>query len=190
MPEPAEIPKSDLASGRSPAVSQEHFLQLFLASEREVYRYVSAITPAQADVEEIMQQTAVELWRRFGDFDLSRPFTPLACRFALNVAKAWLARKRRWQGVISGDLADRIADRRVELLPVLNSRLRHLDACLEKLPREQRRLIDAYYFRQQPIKTVAAEAQRTVAAAYKALQRIRLVIEDCIENSERLEAAL
>lgn len=177
-------PPEPAASGPS----QERFLQLFLASEREVYRYVSALAPAKVDAEEIMQQTAVELWRKIDQFDLSQPFTPLACRFALNVAKQWLARKRRWQGVIAGDLADRIADRRAELLPALHERLRHLDGCLDKLPADQRRIIDGYYFQQQSIDAIAAEAKRTVAAAYKALQRIRHALEECIERAERAEA--
>lgn len=168
--------------------SQERFLQLFLASEQEVRRYVTAIAPARGDAEEIMQQTAVELWRKFEEFDLAQPFTPLACRFALNVAKQWLARKRRWQGLVAADLAERIADRRTELEPVLAARLRHLDACLGKLPAEQRRLIDGYYFRQQPIDAVAAEARRTVAASYKAIQRIRQALEECIGRAERGEA--
>lgn len=165
--------------------SHERFLQLFLASEREVYRYVSVLAPARVDAEEIVQQTAVELWRKFDQIDLSLPFTPLACRFALNVAKQWLARKRRWQGVVAADLADRIADRRSELLPALHARLRHLDACLDKLPVDQRRIIDGYYFERRSIEAVAAEARRTVAAAYKALQRIRAVLEECIDRAER-----
>lgn len=169
--------------------SQERFLQFFLASEREVYRYVSALAPAKADAEEIVQQSAVELWRKIDQFDLSQPFTPLACRFALNVAKRWLARKRRWQAVVAGDLADRIADRRAELLPAFDARLRHLDACLDKLPPDQRKIIDGYYFRQHSIDTVAAEAKRTVAAAYKALQRTRHALEQCIEQAERAEVA-
>ena len=168
--------------------SQERFLKLFLASEPEVYRYISAVAPAKADAEEILQQTAMELWRKFDQFDLSLPFTPLACRFALNVARHWLARKRRWQGMIAGDLAERIADRRAQLLPEFDARLRHLDACLEKLPAEQRRLIEGYYFRREPIDAVASEARRTVAAAYKALQRIRQALEDCIERAEHAEA--
>lgn len=168
--------------------SQERFLQLFLASERDVYRYISAFAPAQADAEEIMQQTAVELWRKIDQFDLSQPFTPLACRFARIVAKQWLARKRRWQGVLAGELADRIDDRRAELLPAFHARLRHLDACLDKLPADQRQIVDGYYFQQRSIDTVAAEAKRTVVAAYKALQRIRHALEECIERAERAEA--
>jgi RNA polymerase sigma-70 factor, ECF subfamily len=181
----------DSAAGHRSAAgpSQEQFLQLFLASERDVYRYVSVIAPAKADAEEIVQQTAVELWQKFGEFDLSRPFTPLACRFALNVAKRWLARKQRWQGVIDADLADRIVDRRAELAPMLDARLRHLDACLAKLPHEQRLMIDSYYFEGRSIDAVAADARRTVAAAYKALQRIRQALHDCIELAARTEAA-
>jgi RNA polymerase sigma-70 factor, ECF subfamily len=185
MREPRQISASVPASGPRDAAAQERFLQLFLASEREVYRYVAALAPAKADADEIMQQTAVELWRKFHEFDLSRPFTPLACRFALNVAKSWLSRKRRWQGIVHGDLVDRIADRRVQLLPEIDSRLRHLDACLGKLPPDQRRLITSYYFLQQPIEAVATEARRTRAAAYKALQRIRRVLEECIDQAER-----
>lgn len=172
---------------RRDAASQERFLKLFLESESEVRRYVSALAPARADAEEIMQQTAVELWRKFEQFDLNLPFTPLACRFALNVSKQWLARKRRWQGVLAADLAERIADRRVELQPALDARLRHLDTCLGKLPPEYRMIIDGYYFRKLPIDAVAAEARRTVAAAYKAMQRIRQALEECIERAELAE---
>lgn len=184
MTEPNPPPQPPIRS----TVSQERFLQLFLSSEREVYRYIAAIAPARGDAEEIMQQTAVELWRKLDQFDLDQPFTPLACRFALNVAKQWLARKRRWQGVFAGDLADRIADRRAEMLPRMDARLGYLEACLEKLPIEQRRLIDGYYFRHCSIDAVAAEAKRSVAAAYKALQRIRRTLEECIERAERPEA--
>jgi RNA polymerase sigma-70 factor (ECF subfamily) len=173
--------------GSRGAASQERFLKLFLASECEVRRYVSALAPARADAEEIMQQTAVELWRKFEQFDLSLPFTPLACRFALNVSKQWLARKRRWQGVLAADLAERIADRRSQVEPVLAARLRHLDACLGKLPVEQRRIIDGYYFQKRSIDEVAAEARRTVTAAYKAIQRIRQALEECIARAERGE---
>ena len=169
--------------------SQERFLSLFLASEREVYRYVCAIAPAREDADEIMQQTAMELWRKFEQFDLTLPFTPLACRFALNVAKQWLERKRRWRNLLSDGLAERIADRRDQLEPTLQERMRHLEACLEKLPISQRAIIEGYYFRRSKVDRVATEAGRTVDAVYKALQRISHALQECIERAERLEGA-
>jgi RNA polymerase sigma-70 factor (ECF subfamily) len=72
-------------------------------------------------------------------------------------------------------------------LPEFTARLKHLDGCLEKLPADQRLMIDGYYFRQVGIEAVAREARRTVAAVYKSLQRIRQSLQQCIESSIRTE---
>lgn len=164
-------------------------MSLFLASEADVYRYVCAIVPARADADEIVQQTAVDLWKKFDQFDLSLPFTPLACRFALMAAKQWLERKQRWRTLLSDGLAERIADRRETTLPAIHRRLGHLEACLDKLPAGQREIIESYYFRKLPVGRVATAAGRTVDAVYKALQRIRHALQECIERAERLESA-
>ena len=66
------------------AAAQQRFLSLFLRSEREVFRYVAALGPNVADAEDIVQQTALTVWRIFEAYDPARPFTPWARRFALN----------------------------------------------------------------------------------------------------------
>ena len=85
-------------------------------------------------------------------------------------------------------MAETIAKRRVELMPAMDSRLRFLDGCLEKLSSDQRRIVEGYYFRQLGVDGVAAESRRTVDAVYKAMQRIRRLLQDCIERAERAEA--
>jgi RNA polymerase sigma-70 factor (ECF subfamily) len=182
---PAGNPTPD---NRSQDRSQERFLALFLASEQELFRYVAAITPSLEDAREVVQQTAVVLWQKFDQYDLSQPFTPLACRFALNITKQWLARKKRWQSILADDVAETIAKRRIELMPAMDSRLRFLDGCLEKLSTDQRRIIEGYYFRQLGVDGVAKESHRTVDAVYKAMQRIRRLLQDCIERAEQAEA--
>ena len=84
-----------------PAAAQQRFLSLFLRSEREVFRYVAALVPNVADAEDIVQQTALSLWEKFDTYDASQPFTPWACRFALNKTRQWLERRQRWQLLIS-----------------------------------------------------------------------------------------
>src|SRR6059058_2486386 len=76
------------------AAAQQRFLSLFLRSEREIFRYVAALVPNAADAEDIVQQTALALWEKFDAYDPSQPFTPWACRFALNKAKQWV--EGRW----------------------------------------------------------------------------------------------
>ena len=173
-----------------PAAAQQRFLSLFLRSEREVFRYVAALVPNVADAEDIVQQTALVLWEKFDAYDPGQPFTPWACRFALNKTRQWIERKQRWQALLEGGLAEELAQRREELRPELDSRLRHLEGCLGKLPAAQFTLIEGYYFRRDDMEKLATNSGRTVAATYKMLQRVRLALQACIENAARPEGAM
>src|SRR6186713_3143202 len=101
------------------SAAQQQFLSLFLRSEREIFRYVAALVPNVTDAEDIVQQTAIALWEKFEAYDPAQPFTPWACRFALNKARQWIERRQRWQTLLAGGLADELAQRREELRPEL-----------------------------------------------------------------------
>src|SRR3954447_4058001 len=106
------------------SAAQQQFLSLFLRSEREIFRYVAALVPNIADAEDIVQQTALSLWEKFDAYDPAQPFTPWACRFALNKTRQWIERRQRWQALLEGGLAQEIARRREELRPELEARLK------------------------------------------------------------------
>jgi RNA polymerase sigma-70 factor (ECF subfamily) len=169
------------------AAAQQRFLSLFLRSEREVFRYVAALVPNVADAEDIVQQTAVALWEKFDAYDPAQPFTPWACRFALNKARQWIERHQRWRTLLENGLAEELARRREELRPDLEAKLGRLEGCLGRLPDEQRSLVEGYYYRRTGISELAQEAGRTEAATYKALQRIRQTLQACIERTPEPE---
>lgn len=162
--------------------AQQRFLSLFLRSEREIFRYVAALVPNVADAEDIVQQTALALWEKFDAYDPRQPFTPWACRFALNKARQWIERRQRWQTLLDQGLAEELARRRQELQPELERRLGRLETCMDKLPAEQRTLLRGYYYERTDVETLAARGGRTVAATYKLLQRIRQTLRLCIER--------
>ena len=169
------------------SAAQQRFLSLFLRSEREIFRYVAALVPNVADAEDIVQQTALALWEGFDAYDPSQPFTPWACRFALNKARQWIERRQRWQALLEGGLAEELALRREELRPELDARLKHLEGCLNKLPDEQRSLVEGYYYHRDGIEKLAESSGRTVVATYKTLQRVRQALKLCIENATKPE---
>jgi RNA polymerase sigma-70 factor, ECF subfamily len=165
--------------------AQQRFLSVFLRSEREIFRYVAALVPNVADAEDIVQQTALALWEKFDAYDPNQPFTPWACRFALNKTKQWIERRHRWQALLESGLAEELAQRREELRPEIETRLKHLEGCFNKLPAEQRSIVEGYYYRRDSIERLAEQSGRTVAATYKTLQRIRQTLQVCIENAGR-----
>lgn len=176
-------------SRNDPIAEQQRFLSLFLRSEKEVFRYVAALVPNVADAEDIVQQTAIALWEKFDAYDPAQPFTPWACRFALNKARQWIERRQRWQALLQGGLAEEVEQRREELRPELESRLRHLENCLAQLPDEQRLLVEGYYYRRTAVEKLADDSGRSVAATYKALQRTRQALQLCIESAAKPEGA-
>ena len=171
------------------SAAQQRFLSLFLRSEREVFRYVAALVPNVADAEDIVQQTALALWEKFDSYDPAQPFTPWACRFALNKARQWIDRSRRWQALLAGGLAEELEQRRTELQPEFEQRLRHLEDCLGRLEPAQRSLVQAYYYERTDVESLAGRSGRTVAATYKMLQRVRQALQFCVEGQAGPEVA-
>ena len=169
------------------SAAQQRFLSLFLRSEREIFRYVSALVPNVSDADDIVQQTAIALWEKFDAYDPEKPFTPWACRFALNKVKQWMDRRKKWQILLANGLAEELAVRREKLQPKLENRLRRLEGCLEKLPDDQRSIVEGYYYHRDDIENLAEKSGRTVAATYKMLQRIRKNLQLCIEISAQPE---
>ena len=173
----------------SQAAAQQRFLSLFLRSEREIFRYVAVLVPNVTDAEDIVQQTALALWEKFDAYDPSQPFTPWACRFALNKARQWIERHQRWKRLLEGGLAEELALRHEQLRPEIDARLRHLEGCLARLPEDQRSLVEGYYFHRDDVVRLAGRSGRTVTATYKALQRIRQALQTCIERATQPKSA-
>ncbi len=59
---------------------------------------------------------------------------------------------------------------------------------MDKLPEDQRAIIEGYYFRKASTELISRESSRSVDAIYKALQRIRRALRECIENAFQREA--
>ena len=169
--------------------AQQRFLSLFLRSEREIFRYVAALVPSVIDAEDIVQQTAISLWEKFDAYDPNQPFTPWACRFALNKTRQWIERRQRWQALLDHGLGEELEQRRQEMLPDFEMRLNHLEGCLGKLPEEQRSLVEGYYYERTSVEKLAQRFGRSEAATYKMLQRIRHALQVCVEAQTNPEAA-
>ena len=168
--------------------AHERFTRLLLESEPVMLRSVIVMVPNLADAREIVQETAVALWRQFDTYDPARPFTNWAMGFARIETRRFLAReKRRAQlsekamAALEQEMAgSRGFDSAIEA---------HLATCLGKLPDKARRLIRGYYHENRSPETLSEREGRTVEAIYKAIQRARHDLQVCIEGQMRKELA-
>ncbi len=169
-------------SAPSPNVSHEEFMRLFIQSERELLRYIMATVPSAPDARDILQMTAVALWKKITDYNRDVPFTPWACRFASNEIRGFLRRERRHRRWLDEDVADLLRIHQEQALLGQNELSRTLLDCLSRMPMSQRQLLQGYYFDNQSAETLASRLRRSVEAVYKALQRARKALHDCVDR--------
>ena len=182
----AQLPERMPPSNTS--LTHKQFILLFSEAEHELMRYLMALLPNASDARDVLQETAVALWQTIEKYDQSQPFFPWACRFALNKVRQHLRTEARRNRVFDEDVAGLIADRLMESAPQLEKRREYLAACLAKLPEKRRKLVQEYYLGDHPIAEVARNHGLSVEAVYKALQRIRRTLMECINHKVRTEA--
>ncbi|MCO8124175.1 sigma-70 family RNA polymerase sigma factor [Stieleria sp. TO1_6] len=168
--------------------SHEEFMRRFLECQRGLLRYVMCFVPNAHDARDIVQNTAVALWKKHDQYDAAEPFMPWACRFALNETRMFMRTDQRWKHFLDDETMNVLASRRRELANELDERRIHLRECVRKLPPHQRSIVDNYYFGDHSIEQLAESTQRSVQAIYKALQRIRSSLMQCVQR--RQDAAL
>jgi RNA polymerase sigma factor (sigma-70 family) len=79
--------------------SRAEFTALLEEHRRLVFRVANTYARGGADIEDLAQEIAVQVWRAFPGYDRSRRFSTWMYRIALNVAISWLrgegARRQR-----------------------------------------------------------------------------------------------
>ena len=163
----------------------ERFVRLFAAGQREVLRYILALVPDIDDAQEILQETAVDLWKKFDQYDPDCPFVPWACRFAFFRVLKFRDQKVRRGRFLSIEAIERLAADRLEEDEALEDRRRALAACLRLLSEAERLIIEQRYSRRMPVARLSEATGRDVSTIYKALERLRRRLFECI--SRRLE---
>jgi len=63
--------------------NHDHFLRLYVENEEALRGFVRSLVPTLEDAREVMQETAVLLWRKFGHLDSEENFR----RWAFGVAR-------------------------------------------------------------------------------------------------------
>lgn len=164
--------------------SHEEFMRRFLECQRGLMRYVMYFVPNTHDARDIVQNTAIALWKKHEQYDPSEPFLPWACRFALNETRLFMRTNQRWKHFLDEETVDILARRRHEMADELDERRIHLRECLRKLPEAQKAVVEEYYFNDVSVDRLAESSRRSVDAIYKSLQRIRSTLSECVQRRQ------
>jgi RNA polymerase sigma-70 factor (ECF subfamily) len=160
----------------------QQFLRAFTLHEPAIRAFVRRLVPARADADDVLQETAIVLWEKFGEFRPGGDFRAWACGIARFKVLAWLRDRGRRRLVLADDVVEALADEAAEHESLLDRQRAALEACFAKLPPDDRELLARAYQPETKIHEVAATSGRTVGGFYQWLHRLRRLLLDCIER--------
>ena len=114
--------------------SHEQFTRFWTEVQPIVAGYINAVVPDFQEAEDLLQDVAVILLRKFSEYDAQRPFLA----WAIGIAKREVLMARRSLCPESllcyqADLLDRISQVYEDLAPELEDRSRALRECLQTI---------------------------------------------------------
>jgi RNA polymerase sigma-70 factor (ECF subfamily) len=140
--------------------NHETFEKLFLPVQTALRGYLFATTRDWTATDELFQEVATTLWRKFGEFDSSRSFRA----WALGMARLQVLRRRqafaRSRLVFSEALMASLANVAGDETGDDDWRLPHLAACMSKLPPSDRELMGMRFEHDLSLAEIAAKVQR------------------------------
>jgi RNA polymerase sigma-70 factor, ECF subfamily len=177
-------------SGLTDSERRDAFARLFAQHDRWLFAYLVSLLGSSAHAEEVFQEVCVVLWREYETFQLGTDFVKWVSVIAHNQVHRFRRQQRRVGPQLSDAAVDLLAQDAVERAGLLESRRDALRTCLEKLPNKDRQLVQHCYSDSRvTFKGVAQILGRPVNTVYKALNRIRKSLYECIERTLNVEGA-
>lgn len=175
----------DPKSARSTSAAQiVEFERLFTQCESDIQAFILTLLPHWSDAEDVLQRTRIVLWQKFAQFEPGSNFKAWALQVARFEVSNFRRTQRRDRHCFDDSLVDSLADVRASLTDDLQRRRAALDQCLRKLRASDRQIIrQCYGPKATTTKDAAERLRRPVNTLYKALNRIRRTLMECVQQA-------
>jgi RNA polymerase sigma-70 factor (ECF subfamily) len=166
----------------------DDFVKLLALHDEAIRRFIRFLMPSRDGVDDVAQETALECWRKFTDFqtscsdNLAGDFVRWACVIARYKALSWQRDKGRDRLVFRESVIDRLAQASSGLTEQQHAERRATEICLQKLSLANQRLILSVHTPGDSIARIAAETQEKPRRLYSKVNALRRMILDCIQR--------
>lgn len=162
---------------------REAFTRLFARNHSWLYAYLVTLLGNVADAEEVFQEVCVALWSDYEVFDTTTDFRRWASVVARNRVLRFRSQQHKQARRLSDLAVELLAEEAVDRAELLEDRRAALPGCLDRLSDSDRQLVaQCYGDSSRSFRYVAEQLGRSPNTVYKALQRVRRALRDCVER--------
>lgn len=168
---------------------EELFFQLFMTYQRNFYAFILSSVHNYADANDLLQETATVMWRKFDEFQPGTSFLAWGITIAHHLVLKFFNEHKRSRIQFDDALLKDLADTTMNELSRANALSEALRHCFEKLSQTNQKLLQLRYQEGLTIKAIASLLGKPVFGMYKAFARLQDALQVCIENTLRREGA-
>lgn len=148
--------------------------------------FIRATIQDPSTVDDIFQETMLIAWRRFSDYDPTKPLAKWLRGIARKLILAHFSRLQKHPVLCSEDILDILEDRLSHIGRQVGDtwadKVSALDICLQQLPEPMSKCIKLFYQDDQKTQEIALVVNATREVVKKRLQRARSLIVDCLRR--------
>jgi RNA polymerase sigma-70 factor (ECF subfamily) len=158
------------------------FLRLFTSHEIRLRAFAMSMIANYADAEDVLQEANLVMWKRFDQFTPGTTFMSWAGRVVYLVALQHRRTRKRDRLQFGEKFFSAMANVAVrdDVAAQLSEQEHALSDCICKLKTEQREMLRAKYAENISVDQMSIMFNRSVEAIYKALNRTRRILHDCV----------
>lgn len=164
------------------------FGRLFSQYQPRIYGYIRSLVANRGDAEDLLQETASVLWRKFDEF---RPGTSFLA-WGLEVARYQVLyfRQRQKKDVLqfSDRFVEAVGSDTASEVSRWGDLQSLLEQCMDKLSPTDRDLFELRYRSDMPTKRLAEMLGRPASTIYDAIHRIRHRLVECVDRAMRRQS--
>jgi RNA polymerase sigma-70 factor, ECF subfamily len=160
----------------------ERFMRLLVQNEPVMRAYLRSLLPGWEDVQDVAQEASLVAWKKFDLFEEGTSFKGWLLTIARFEALKHRRTKAREPLVFSEEVWNLIAAD-AEKVGVSDQLHSSLEKCLGKLAPKMKKQVLQAHTKGVRTREIAADSGKSEQAFYKWIQRIRIKLLDCVQQT-------
>lgn len=171
------------------------FVGLLARHDEAIRRFVRSLLPSRDGVDDVMQETALECWRKYAQFEPTDEqeavdeFVRWACVIARYKALSWQRDKSRDRLVFRESVIELLADSCMTSLARQEDERKAIESCLGKMEDEPRRLVLSVHSPGQSVALIAKQTGQKARKLYSRVNVLRKQLLHCVEQTLALDVS-